>query len=1101
MMKILPLMHLRAFLLFALILLFSCDQPKQDLINEAPAASAQECTFELLNATSTGITFNNTIVESNAENIILYDYLYNGAGVGIGDFNHDGLQDVYFAGNQVPDELYYNEGNFKFSFQNKLIKAKLKNSWSSGVSVVDINNDGWDDIYISRTGPGSDPERRRNCLLINQEGRAFVDEAAKYGLDHTGHTTQSVFFDYDRDGDLDCYLMSHPASFAHSFDLKTLAELYKQGLLESDVLLRNDDGKFVDVSKSSGLIEDRAFGLGIVCDDFNKDGWPDLYVSNDFDEGDLLYINNRNGGFSNEITKLLKHTSNFGMGCDAADFNNDTWPDLMTVDMAFEDHERSKRNMASMDPLKFEVRKQLGWHHQYMQNCLHLNRQGKVFSEIAQMSGVAKSDWSWSTLFCDLNNDTQKDIFITNGYKRDTRDNDLKAKILAFQETNANPSIQDVLSVFPSTLIANKLFINGGDLMFKDEGEMAGINQAMHSHGAAYADFDNDGDLDLIVNNVDEAAVIFKNQLNPSKNWIQIDLAKSEQNGAVCYVYEKGEVQMQRLERVRGYASSVSSVLHFGLQNAEAADSVLVQLLNGELYAFDQLEAGQKHQLDFSSARKTSPKIQELEQIFTEKAIRDILPYKHEGNAFNDFARETLLPHKLSSEGPFMAEGDINGDGLIDLWIGGDSGKSGAIYVQTPDGRFRGFIPKALKADALYEDAGALWFDADMDGDLDLYVVTGGSEFEAGSSNYQDRLYVNDGRGVLSKDVRLPSLKSSGSQVLAFDLEKDGDNDLLVLGRHVPGLYPSAPRSFVLKNQDGRFEIDQASSALVSSLGMLSDAALGDLNGDGIMELVLVGEWTSVNILEFDEVEMKLSTNFSIEAPNLGWWNCIKLADVDKDGDLDLIAGNVGLNNKFSPSETHPLHVFASDFDGNGTNDIVLAKTKNDELLPVRGRECSSQQMPFIAQKFSTYEAFAKAKLSDVFSPQALEEALHLQMNQAKSGVFLNESGDLSFIPFPNEAQLSPIKSMLCSDVNADGFPDLIFIGNQFNTEVETVRYDAGIGGVLLGDGSGKFVFVDEAKSGLMVPGDAKDLVEIPWGNQKLLIATSNNSFLKLFER
>ena len=1100
-MKILPLMHLRVFLLFAPFILFSCDEPKQELKHGTPGIAAQECKFELLESASTGITFNNSIVESNEENIILYDYLYNGAGVGIGDFNHDGLQDVYFAGNQVQDELYYNEGDFKFSLQNNLVKANIENAWSSGVSVVDINKDGWDDIYISRTGPGNDPERRRNCLLINQEGRAFVDEAEKYGLDHTGHTTQSVFFDYDRDGDLDCYLMSHPASFAHSFDLKTLADLYKQGLLESDVLLRNDDGKFVDVSKSAGLIDDRAFGLGIVCDDFNKDGWPDLYVSNDFDEGDLLYINNRNGGFSNEITKLLKHTSNFGMGCDAADFNNDTWPDLMTVDMAFEDHERSKRNMASMDPLKFEVRKQLGWHNQYMQNCLHLNRQGKVFSEIAQMSGVAKSDWSWSTLFCDLNNDTQKDIFITNGYKRDTRDNDLKAKILAFQETNANPSIQDVLSVFPSTLIANKLFVNGGDLMFKDEGESAGITQVMHSHGAAYADFDNDGDLDLIVNNVDDAAVIFKNQLNPKNNRIQIDLAKSEQNGAVCYVYEQGEVQMQRLERVRGYASSVGTVLHFGLQNSEAPDSVLVQLLNGDLYAFDQPEAGRKHTFDFSLARKTVQTTSQLDQIFVEKSIRDILPYKHEGNTFNDFARETLLPHKLSSEGPFMAEGDINGDGLIDLWIGGDSGKSGAIYIQTTDGRFRGFIPEALKADAIYEDAGALWFDADMDGDMDLYVVTGGSEFEAGSSNYQDRLYVNDGRGVLSKDARLPSLKSSGSKVLAFDMEKDGDKDLLVLGRHVPGLYPSAPSSFVLKNQGGKFEIDQASSELVSSLGMLSDAALGDLNGDGIMELVLLGEWTSVNILEFDGKGMKLATNFSIEAPSLGWWNCIELADVDNDGDLDLIAGNVGLNNKFSPSETHPLHVFASDFDGNGTNDIVLAKTKNDELLPLRGRECSSQQMPFIAQKFSTYEAFAKAKLSDVFSPQALEEALHLQMNQAKSGVFLNESGEFIFFPFPNEAQLSPIKSMLCSDVNADGFVDLIFIGNQFNTEVETVRYDAGIGGVLMGDGSGKFVFVDEAKSGLMVPGDAKDLVEIPWGDRKLLIATSNNSFLKLFER
>ncbi len=1055
----------------------------------------------MLEQDRTGIAFENTITESNEENIILYDYLYNGGGVGVGDFNRDGLQDVYFAGNQVVDELYFNEGDLHFSLQNDRVEAKMEGTWTSGVAVVDINGDGWDDIYLSRTGPGNDLERRRNVLLINKEGKRFVDEAKKYGLDHTGHTTQSVFFDFDRDGDLDVYLMSHPGNFAHSLDLTKLSELIAQGALESDLLLRNDGGTFVDVSQEAGLIEDHAFGLGIVCEDFNQDSWPDLYVSNDFDEGDLLYINNRNGGFELAGNRLLKHTSNFGMGCDAADFNNDLWPDIITVDMAFEDHERSKRNMASMNPRKFEVRKKLGWHHQYMQNCLHLNREGKVFSEIAQMSGVAKSDWSWSALFCDFNNDARKDLFISNGYKRDTRDQDLKRRIEALQEQEKVPSIQDVLSVFPTTLIANKLFMNQGNLLFSDEGEEMGLDKAMHSHGAAYADFDNDGDLDLVVNNVDSKAVVFENQLPSSKHWIQLELSDHSMNGANCFVYEGEEMQVQRLERVRGYASSVSSVLHFGLTKTQNPDSVIIELINGECFALDGLKRGERVKVSLSSARKTKRIAPSTSPIFKEKSARETLPYRHQENVFSDFEIESLLPHKLSTEGPFMAEGDVNQDGLMDVWIGGAAGQSGSLYVQTPDGRFRGFLPDALKADARHEDAGALWFDADADGDLDLYVVSGGNEYGSGSDFYEDRLYLNNGMGLLSRSKDIPVIKSSGSKVLALDVDDDGDQDLLVLGRLVPHHYPQSPQSHLLINKGGKFVEDEAQNDFLASLGMICDAKLLQPEKNRKPLIFVVGEWTGIQVLSWKNGVLQKEENYTFGGPNKAWWNCIELADVDGDGDLDLLTGNLGLNNKFHPKEDAPLHVFASDFDGNGSNDIVLAKNKGTDFLPVRGRECSSQQMPFIAQKFETYESFAKAKLSDVFSPQALESALHLEMNLAQSGVWINENKHFRFQAFPVEAQVSPIKAMKCQDVNKDGFLDVVFVGNQFNTEVETVRYDAGIGGVLLGDGKGTFHWMPLKQSGFYVPGDAKDLVRVPWkGGKHLWICTINNGVIKLFE-
>ena len=668
--KFIPILLSRCALLLCLISLLACNdsrEPKDDVSG----------TFVWRSAEETGVNFNNTITETENVNIVSYDYLYNGAGVGVGDFNQDGLVDVFFASNQGQDEFYWNKGNLKFELDNTIFSGNtLGKGWSTGVCVTDINNDGWLDIYVCKSGPGSINKNHKNQLWINEQG-TFSEQAAAYGLDYAGHTTQALFFDADHDGDQDCYLLTHPGEFNSKLSVAELAALYNEQALESDQFFLNEDGDFKNSNSTSG-IDDFAFGLGVVAEDFDGDGWLDIYVSNDFDEGDMLYINQKDGSFKNEIDKRMKHISNFGMGCDAADFNNDALPDLITADMAFEDHERSKRNMETMNPEKFEVRTQLGWHYQYMSNCLQLNRNNQVFSEIAQLSGVAKSDWSWSPLFADVDNDGFKDLMITNGYKRDTKDQDLRARIDSLKEQSNSVSLDVLLDQFNSTKVSNKIYRNNTDLTFKDSNSDWNFNQEVHSHGAVLVDLDNDGDLDIITNNVDEKASIIENQLS-NKNWLQIDGSSISEPGTELLLYSKLGIQRQLVQATRGYASSVIAPVHFGLNQLESIDSLLINYIDGRQEVVKNLSLNNKNSIN-KGETSLKPRKTIEEPLFEVHSPKSVLAFVHRENTYNDFDKEVLLPHKMSREGPALAAGDVNGDGLVDAWIGSSAGLTAALF-------------------------------------------------------------------------------------------------------------------------------------------------------------------------------------------------------------------------------------------------------------------------------------------------------------------------------------------------------------------------------------------------------------------------------------
>ena len=1083
-----PLLYL-SFFAFAMCFFLGCGSYQQ------PTREANG-TFITHREDTHGIDFKNTITETEQENIILYDYLYNGAGVGVADFNHDGHLDVYFAGNQVNDGYYIGNGDLTFKKDPSAFPKGWGDGWSVGVCVLDINQDGWTDIYVCKSGP-SRKQTHPNELWINLEG-SFVEQAANYGLDYTGHSTQAAFFDADQDGDVDCYLMTHPREFAYNINLQELQAKYQEGTLQSDQYFRNDKGKFVNKTKEAGF-GDFAFGLGLVAADFDGDQWTDIYVSNDFDEPDMLFINQQDGTFKNEIDSKMKHISNFGMGVDAADINRDGYMDLFTADMAFEDHQRSKRNMETMDTQKFETRVKIGWHYQYMHNSLHLNQGNQVFSEIAHLSGVAKSDWSWAPLLSDFDLDGYPDLFVTNGYKRDTKDQDLRKRIQDLSKSGDPVPLQEVLAQFPTTKLANKVYSNNKNLTFTDQADGWGIKEAVHSHGAIAADFDEDGDLDIITNNVDATPSLYENQLN-NNNWIAFNLAQIyEPCQMVCRLYSNSKMLEEPVLRTRGYASSIWAPVHFGLGDFGKVDSVDV-LFNGEMMRFRDVKMNQVNTLR-PIARTKIQKTRPPAPLFQVQSPRGVLPYQHKESVYDDFEREVLLPHRMSREGPAMATGDLNGDGLEDLWIGGSAGNPGAIFIHTKEGVFRGFLPEPFKSDAGYEDVGATFFDADADGDMDLFVSSGSNEFpgESGVSNgYQDRLYINVGAGQLVRAFgKISEENTSGGKVLAHDIDRDGDEDIIVLGRQSGENYLKTSKTLTFINAEKKFELSYSYIQDQFELGMCTDGIFADLNGDGSEELILAREWDHVLILEFSD---GIWNPAQLQPRGSGWWQNIQVADVNGDGKQDLIAGNWGLNNKFHPTEDQPLHVFAGDADQDGDWEIILSKEKNNALLPVRGKECSTDQMPDIDERFSSYESFAKASLEDIYTEDFLKNAIHKQVTQMASGVFIQTSDGWEFQELPKSTQIAPIKDLRLDDVNEDGHLDIVYVGNHFPSEVETSRYDASVGGVLLGNGTGEWLVTNTSNSGWYVPGDARTLEKIDHSKgQSFWIVGVNRGLVKTF--
>ena len=1057
--------------------------------------------FELLSADKTGIDFSNTIKESTYFNHYYYSQIYVGSGVAIGDLNNDGLPEVFFGGNQVADRLYLNKGDLKFENITKKSKVAINSGWTWGVTMADVNADGYLDIYVSRNGNSANLEDRRNQLYINNQDLTFTESAIKYGLADVGFSTQAVFFDMDNDGDLDMYQVNQLADKKSLLVNKIPREQFKYF---RDRLYRNDNGKYTDVSIAVGITRDIAYGLSVNATDFNNDGWMDLYVANDYAEPDFMYYNNGDGTFTNVINEQLKHITQLSMGSDTGDLNNDGLIDLITTDMTPEDHYRSKTNMASMSSEAFDKMVDAGAHYQYMANTLQINTGMGTFSDIGNMAGISYTDWSWASLLVDLDNDGLKDVLVSNGIKKDVDNNDFRNKIVKLGGEITAEELFNLSKETPSQPVSNYAFKNMGDLQFKKVSSSWGFDTPSFSNGMAYGDLDNDGDLDVITNNIDAPAFVYENKA--SGNFIKIKLKGSGGNkfgiGAKAIIHHNEKKQLAESSVTRGFLSSVDHGLFFGLGKDTKIDKVEVYWPNGKTNVFENISANQTIIADVSDAENKEPVVESIAPLFTKVNNDSIgLNFSHKENEFDDWQEQILLPHRLSQNGPFSDVGDVNGDGLDDLFIGGAKDQPGILYTQDSTGKFNSNVAQPWHNDRKSEDLGCLFFDADSDGDLDLYVTSGGNEFKLGDKALVDRLYINDGKGDFKRNTQsLPSISVSSQTVIASDVDNDGDLDLFVGTRLVPGKYTFPADSYLLLNENGKFiKAAEERAAALQKIGMVTDAVFTDINSDGQEDLLIVGEWMEIKVLiNNDGTFTDKSSEFGLEGTRGIWWS-ITAEDLDGDGDDDYILGNLGKNNKFKATKEHPFKVYANDFDDNGTNDVVLAKFYKDGYVPVRGRECTSQQMPYVSNKFKDYHSFASSKLIQILPEDKLNDAVVYEINSFESVILFNEKNGLVRQPLPNAAQVSPIKSSIIKDVNKDGIKDIILVGNHYGVEVETTRYDAGFGTVLLGTTGRTFDPMSPKESGFYVPFDSRHISEITVNNTKMLVVSNNDRPLEIF--
>ena len=1086
----------------SLLLLFSCEQ-KSEVISDI--------LFSKLESEKSGVDFSNSLKFDQSFNIYKYRNYYNGGGVGIGDVNNDGYVDIYFTGNLTENRLYLNNGDLTFTDVTATAGVGGEKSWSTGVSMADINGDGLLDIYVCNSG-NIKGDNKQNELFINNGDGTFKESAMAYGLADKGFSTHAAFFDYDRDGDLDVYLLNNSFQAIGSFNLKKSQRPIRNED-GGDKLFRNDNGRFTDVSEESGIYGSIiGFGLGVTVGDLNLDGWQDIFISNDFFERDYIYINNQDGTFSEELENQMKSITGASMGADMADINNDGYPDLFVTEMLPEPNDRLKTKTTFENWDRYQYNVDNGYYHQFTRNMLHLNNGDNTFSEIGRMAGVEATDWSWGALIADYDNDGNKDLFIANGIYKDLTDQDYinyisTAEMAKSVISEDGVDFQKLTDVIPSNQISNYMYRNQGDLNFDNVTNSWGLDEPSHSNGSAYADLDNDGDLDLVINNLNATSSIYINQnerINPEQNYLKLILKGGDKNtsavGSRVQVYQGDQMYAYEQMPVKGFQSSVDPRINIGL-NRKSIDSLIVFWPNGDHSKLDNVSVNQSLVVDYNKTDRLYSNAQLRNDTYLFEAKKGVLSnYIHIENEFVDFDRDRLLYHMLSVEGPALCKGDFNKDGLEDIYVGGAKDQDGAMFFQKSNGSFTRTNETTFSQDKLSEDVDCSCFDADNDGDLDLYVASGGNEFPSSSSALIDRLYFNDGKGSFSKSKQiLPTFQFENTSVVTpSDYDNDGDLDLFVGTRAKPFLLGVPVDGYLLENDgSGHYDnVTTSDASVLKKLGMITDATWADIDRDGSEDLVVVGEWMGIKIFKNNNGSLRdISSEVGLDSTN-GWWNTIAKADIDNDGDIDFIIGNHGLNSRFKASLEKPVTMYVNDFDQNGSAEPIVCTYIGDKSYPLALKHDLVMQLPMLKKKYVAYESYKDQSIEDIFGPELIEKSVTSEVYMLQSVVLINEGGSFDIKVLPRQAQLSPVYGIEIQDFDSDGHLDVVLGGNFYNAKPEVGRYDASYGTFLKGDGAGDFSYITNESVGLSIDGQVRGLTTIKSKQENLLLIARNNESL-----